>query len=159
MHKVKIIGGAMTKFGRHLDRNLKSLVSEAVTGALNDAGVKREKLEGVWVGNASQGVLQGQESIRGQVVLRSMGIGGIPVINVENACASSTTALYGAWASVALGEMDVALVIGMEKMYFEDRSKVLPAFAGCMDVEILPQIMKDFAEEEEKIRRAQKTAG
>ncbi len=119
MHQVKIIGGAMTRFGRHLDRNLKSLVAEAVNGAFKDAGVTKEQLGGVWVGNASQGVLQGQESVRGQVVMRAMGIGGIPVVNVENACASSATALHGARAMVALGEIDVALAIGMEKMYFE----------------------------------------
>lgn len=159
MHQVKIIGGAMTKFGRHMDRNLKSLVAEAVEGALKDAGVTKEQLGGVWVGNASQGVLQGQESVRGQVVMRAMGIGGIPVVNVENACASSATALHGARAMVALGEIDIALAIGMEKMYFDDRSKVLPAFTGCMDVEILPQIMQAFAEQEEKIKKERQAKG
>jgi acetyl-CoA acyltransferase len=159
MQKVKIIGGAMTKFGRHMDRNLKSLVAEAVNGAFKDSGVTKEQLGGVWVGNASQGVLQGQESIRGQVVMRAMGIGGIPVVNVENACASSATALHGARAMVALGEIDVALVVGMEKMYFEDRSKALPAFTGCLDVEILPQLMQAFAEQEEKIKKERQAKG
>ena len=159
MRKVKIIGGAMTKFGRHLERNLKSLVAEAVEGALKDAGADKGQLQGVWVGNASQGVLQGQESVRGQVVLRAMGIGGVPVVNVENACASSATALHGARAMVALGEMDVALVVGMEKMYFEDRGRVLPAFTGCMDVEILPQLMQAFAEQEERIRKEREARG
>jgi acetyl-CoA acetyltransferase len=153
MQKVKIIGGGLTKFGRHLDRNLKSLVAEAAKEALADAGIDQKHLQGAWVGNACQGVLQGQESVRGQVVLRAMGIGGIPVINVENACASSATALQGAWAMVALGEIDVALVVGMEKMYFQDRSKVLAAFEGCMDVEILPQLIKEFEEQEEKIQK------
>jgi acetyl-CoA acyltransferase len=157
--KVKIIGGAVTRFGRHLDRNLKSLVEEAVGDALKDAAITKEQLQGAWVGNAAQGVLQGQESIRGQVVLRAMGIGGIPVINVENACASSATALNGAWALVALGEIDVALVVGMEKMYFEDRSKVLPAFTGGMDVEILPQMMELFARQEAEIKKAQEARG
>ena len=60
MRKVKIIGGAVTKFGRHLDRNLKSLVEEAVNSALKDAGIEKEQLQGAWVGNAAQGVLQGQ---------------------------------------------------------------------------------------------------
>ena len=113
-----MIGGGMTKFGRHADRNLKSLVAEAVGKALEDAGITKEDIQAAYVGNASQGVLQGQESIRGQVVLHDMGIGGIPIINVENACASSATALNGAMAMVALGEIDVALVLGMEKMYF-----------------------------------------
>jgi acetyl-CoA acetyltransferase len=154
-----IIGGAMTKFGRHMDRNLKSLVAEAVEGALKDAGVGKERLQGAWVGNASQGVLQGQESVRGQVVLRSLGIGGIPVVNVENACASSATALHGARAMVALGEMEVALAVGMEKMYFEDRGRVLPAFTGCMDVEMLPLLMQAFAEQEERIRKEREARG
>ena len=61
--------------------------------------------------------------------MRSMGIGYIPVINVENACASSATALHGARALIALGDIDVALVVGMEKMYFEDRHRALKAFA------------------------------
>ena len=157
--KIKIIGGAMTRFGRHTDRNLKSLVAEAVAGALEDAGIDKKQLDGVWIGNASQGILEGQESIRGQVVMRAMGIDGIPVINVENACASSATALHGARASVALGDMDLALVVGMEKMYFEDRNRALKAFMGCMDVEGLPRLIKEFEEQEEKIRREKEKRG
>jgi acetyl-CoA acetyltransferase len=149
----------MTRFGRHTDRSLKSLVAEAVTGALKDAGIEKEKLDGVWIGNASQGILEGQESIRGQVVMRAMGIDGIPIINVENACASSATALHGARATVALGEMDVALVVGMEKMYFEDRNRALKAFTGCMDVGGLPRLIKEFEEQEEEIRREKEKKG
>jgi len=138
---------------------MKSLVAEAVRSALKDAGITKEELQGAWVGNAAQGVLDGQESVRGQVVLRPLGIGGIPVINVENACASSATALNGAWAMLALGEIDVALVLGMEKMYFEDRSRVLKAFTASMDVELLDQITAGFKKEEEKIRKAQEAKG
>jgi len=145
-----MIGGGMTAFGRHTHRNLKSLVEEAVNLALEDAGIDKSDFEAAYVGNASQGVLQGQESIRGQVVLHNMGIGGIPIINVENACASSATALNGAMAMVALGEIDCALVLGMEKMYFEDRARVQPAFTGCMDVELLEESMRKMKESEEK---------
>ena len=135
--KATMIGGGMTAFGKHTDRNLKSLVEEAVTIALKDAGIEKEEIQAAYVGNASQGVLQGQESIRGQVVLHAMGIGGIPIVNLENACASSATTLNGAMAMIAAGEIDCALVLGMEKMYFEDRARVQPAFTGCMDVEVL----------------------
>jgi len=159
MRKVKIIGGAVTKFGRHLDRNMKSLVAEAVGGALEDAGITKEQLQGAWVGNAAQGLNDGQECIRGQVVLRAMGIGGIPVVNVENACASSATALNGAWAMVALGEIDVALVIGMEKMYYEDRSKVLKGFMGGMDVEMVQQFIEASKAQEKEIEQARKEKG
>lgn len=159
MRKVKIIGSAITKFGRHPNRNLKSLAAEAVNCALLDANITKEQLQGAWVGNASQGVLEGQESVRGQVVLRDMGIGLIPVVNTENACASSATALNGAWAMVALGEYDVALVLGMEKMYQQDRSKVLSAFNGAMDIELLPQFLAEIRSEEEKIKKAQEERG
>jgi len=142
-----------------MDRNMKSLAAEAVVGALKDAGITKEQLQGAWVGNAAQGVLDGQESIRGQVVLRPMGIGGIPVINVENACAASATALNGAWAMIALGETDVALVLGMEKMYFEDRNLVLKAFLAAMDVETLPQIMAWFKQQEEQVQKVQESKG
>ncbi len=138
---------------------MKSLAAEAVLGALNDAGITKEQLEGAWVGNAAQGVLDGQESIRGQVVLRPLGIGGIPVINVENACAASATALNGAWAMLALGEIDVALVLGMEKMYFEDRNLVLKAFLAAMDVETLPQMIAWFKQQEEQVQKVQEAKG
>lgn len=159
MGKVMMIGGAMTKFGRHMDRNLKSLVAEAVNGALSDSSITKDQIQAAWVGNVAQGVLTGQESVRGQIVLRELGIGGIPVVNVENACASSATALYGAKAFVASGEMDVVLVLGMEKMYFEDRSRVLAAFTGCLDVEILPQMLKIFQEQQERVKKEMQNQG
>jgi acetyl-CoA acetyltransferase len=159
MRKVKIIGGAVTKFGKHMDRNMKSLVAEAVGGALEDAGITKEQLQGAWVGNAGQGLNDGQECIRGQVVLRPLGIGGIPVINVENACASSATALNGAWAMVALGEIDVALVVGMEKMYTTDRSKAMKGFLGGMDVEVVSEMMEAFKQQEEQVRKAREAKG
>jgi acetyl-CoA acetyltransferase len=46
MRKVKIIGGAVTKFGKHFDRNMKSLVAEAVLDALKDAGISNCKEPG-----------------------------------------------------------------------------------------------------------------
>lgn len=155
--KATMIGGGMTAFGRHSERNLKSLVEEAVNVALQDAGIDKSEIEAAYVGNASQGVLQGQESIRGQVVLHNMGIGGIPIVNVENACASSATALNGAMAMVALGEIQCALVVGMEKMYFDDRARVQPAFTGCMDVEVLEESLRKMKESEEKAKAAAET--
>jgi acetyl-CoA acyltransferase len=159
MRMVKIIGGAVTKFGKHMDRNMKSLVAEAVNGALNDAGITKEQIQGAWVGNAAQGISDGQECIRGQVVLRAIGIGGIPVVNVENACASSATALNGAWAMVALGEIDVALVLGMEKMYSEDKTRVMKGFMAGMDVEAVAEFMEAFKKQEEELRKEREARG
>jgi acetyl-CoA acetyltransferase len=90
------------------------MAAEAVNSALEDSGLTKEEIGCVWVGNASQRVISGQESIRGQVVMRAMGIGGVQVINVENACASSATAFYGVKNAVAIGECEVALALGTE---------------------------------------------
>ena len=52
--KATMIGGGMTAFGKHTDRNLKSLVEEAVTIALKDAGIEKDEIDAAYVGNASQ---------------------------------------------------------------------------------------------------------
>ena len=149
----------MTAFGKHIDRNLKSMVEEAVTIALNDAGLDKKDIQAAYVGNASQGVLQGQESVRGQVVLHAMGIGGIPIINLENACASSATALNGAMAMINAGEIECALVVGMEKMYFENNAVVQRAFTGSMDVEILEENVRLMKESEARARAEAEARG
>ncbi len=159
MQKVKLIGGAVTKFGKHLDRNMKSLAAEAVKGSLKDAGITEKQLGGAWVGNAAQGIMDGQEMIRGQVVLQPMGITGIPVVNVENACASSASALNSAWAQVALGEIDVALVLGMEKMYSEDKSKSFKIFTAGMDVELLASVTEMLKQAEKQVEKQRQEKG
>ncbi len=150
--KATMIGGGMTAFGKHINRNLKSIAEEAVTLALKDAGIEKDEIDAAYVGNASQGVLQGQESVRGQVVLHAMGIGGIPIVNLENACASSATALNGAMAMINAGEIECALVLGMEKMYFEDRAIAQKAFTGSMDIEMLEESVKRMKASEERAR-------
>lgn len=130
-----VAGVGMTPFGRHLDRTLKSLAGEAVTLALEDAGLEGRDLQAAWMGNAAAGVVTGQEMIRGQVALRSIGIGRIPVVNVENACASSSTALHQAAAMVSAGLYDVVLACGSEKLFHADKLKSMAAFSGAVDVE------------------------
>ncbi len=159
MEKVYVIGGSVTKFGKQPERNMKSLAEEAVTGALQSANLEIKDLGGAWVGNCVQGIFDGQEMIRGQVVLHTMGIHSIPIINVENACASSATALNGAWAQVALGEMDVALVVGMEKMFSQDKAKSLAIFNAAMDVEILADIAAAMKASEAKAEKEREAGG
>ncbi|HZR81586.1 MAG TPA: beta-ketoacyl synthase N-terminal-like domain-containing protein [Candidatus Binatia bacterium] len=137
MRDAYVLGVGMTRFGKHLERSMKSLAAEAITAALEDAGVPRDDLEAAFVGNAVQGLISGQECVRGQVVLRECGIGRIPVINVENACASASTALHLAWQSVAGGFRDCALAVGMEKLFHPDKARSFAAFTGAVDVELL----------------------
>lgn len=142
-----IAGIGMTHFGKHLDLGLKSLGAEAVRQAATDAGVELGELEAAWVGNAAAGLMTGQESIRGQVILRSIGLGRLPVINVENACASASTALHQACAMVTAGLYDVVLALGVEKLYDADKRKTFAAFGGAVDVEALREILRRMQEQ------------
>jgi acetyl-CoA acetyltransferase len=132
-----VAGVGMTRFGRHPDAGLKALGAAAVREAVADAGVSLGDLEAAWVGNAAAGLVTGQESIRGQVVLRSLGLGRLPVVNVENACASASTALQQACAMVSAGLYDVVLALGVEKLYCADKRRSFAAFTGAVDVEAM----------------------
>jgi acetyl-CoA acetyltransferase len=136
-----VAGVGMTPFGKHMDTGLKALGAEAVTAAIADAGIGQDDLEAAWVGNAAAGLVTGQECIRGQVILRSIGLGKIPVVNVENACASASTALNQAAAMVTAGMYDIVLALGVEKLYHPDKKKSFAAFSGAVDVEAMAAIM------------------
>ena len=133
-NNVYVIGAAMTAFGKHADRGLKSLGAEAINGALKDAGLGPEALQAAYMGNAAGAVITGQVLIPGQVVLRGMGIGRIPVVNVENACATSATAFQQAAEMVRLGAYDTVLAAGYEKLYHPDKTKTFSVFMGAVDV-------------------------
>src|SRR3990172_2124317 len=152
MQRAVIAGVGMTRFGKHLETGLKALGREAVEAALADAGVERGQLEAAWVGNAMAGLVTGQECIRGQVVLRSAGIGAIPVGNVENACASAATALNQACAMVQAGVYDCVLALGVEKLYHADKRRSFAAIGSAVDTEEIAKIM-------EALRRVAKAEG
>ncbi len=143
--KANIAGVGMTRFMKYPDKGLKELGSEAVQLAVADAGLELKDLEAAYVGNYAGGLVADQHSIRGQVVLNSMGVGKIPIINVENACASGSTAFYQACAMVTSGLHDVVLALGVEKISHEDKSKTFAAFAGAMDVDELKTMIADLA--------------
>ena len=144
MREVALVGAGMTRFGKHMDRSMKDLAREAIESTLNSSGVNKNALEAVAVGNAMAGLITGQECIRGQVVLREMGIGGIPVINTENACASAATAFHIAWLYVASGMYDVVLALGMEKLFHEDKGKSFAAIGSAIDVELMQQTLEQM---------------
>lgn len=139
-----IAGVGTTRFGRHSDRTLASLAHEAIRQALDDAGIGIDKVQAVWAGNAAAPVMTGQVCIAGQVITRGLGLGGVPVINVENACATSSTAFQQAATMVTLGAYDVVLAFGVEKLYSTDKRKVFSVFDGCADVDN-PEALRAFA--------------
>ena len=70
MRKVAVVGAGMTRFGKHQDKTLKDLGREAVEAAMKEAGVDKPQIEAAMVGNATAGLITGQEMIRAQVILR-----------------------------------------------------------------------------------------
>ncbi len=129
-----IAGGGMTAFGKFPARTLKDLAGEAIRAALAVAGLDTRDLEAAYMGNAAAGTITGQVCVPGEVVLRSLGIGRIPVINIENACATASTALNQAAAMVTAGLYDVVLAVGYEKLVHEDKARTFSVFSGAVDV-------------------------
>jgi acetyl-CoA acetyltransferase len=153
-----IAGVGMTQFGKHLDMGLKAIGAESVEAAIKDAGMEKSDIEAAWVGNAAAGLVTGQECIRGEVVLRSIGMGKLPVVNVENACASASTAFNQAAAMVTGGLYDCVLAVGVEKLYHQDKAKSFAAFSGAVDVEHLTAIIEALKKNAEE-KGAKKASG
>lgn len=131
---VWIVGVGMTPFGRHTGRGVRDLTAEAVSEALADAGLERGDIGAAFFGNTTQGALEGQLMVGGQIALRAMGFERIPVFNVENACATGATALHLAVSQVRAGAADIALAVGVEKMNVADRDRAMAVFEGAYDV-------------------------
>jgi acetyl-CoA acetyltransferase len=142
MTEVDIVGAAMTRFGKFPDRTIRSLAEEAVTAALADAGLAAAEVGMVFFSNAVAGILTGQEMIRGQVALRHTGLLGKPIVNVENACASASTAFHLAVAMVASGAVDVALAVGAEKLTHEDKARTFAAIGTAVDLSQLDDLRR-----------------
>jgi acetyl-CoA acetyltransferase len=130
-----IVGVGMSQFGRQPDLGLKQLAGIATHAALADARIGPEALEAVFAANVGAGLITGQESIRGQVCLKDAGIGGAPLFNVENACASGSSAIHLAAAYIRAGLAQCVLAVGYEKMAVEDKMAPFRAIEACSDIE------------------------
>jgi acetyl-CoA acyltransferase len=133
MGEVYVAGAAMTRFGKFPDTTIRALAEEATRGALDDAGVTAADIGMVFFSNAVAGILTNQEMIRGQVALRHTGLLGVPIVNVENACASASSAFHLACMAVGSGAVDVALAVGSEKLTHEDRARSFAAIGTAVD--------------------------
>jgi acetyl-CoA acetyltransferase len=131
---VSILGTGITAFGRRPDDDLRTLTEEAVSGALADAGIQARDVDMVTFGNATEGYLHGQEMIRAEVALRHSGLAGVPMINVENACASSSTAFHVACMAVSSGAAEVVLVVGVERLTHPVKQRSFDALATAVDL-------------------------
>lgn len=110
MPNVFVIGGAMIAMGKYRASDYPGLAVPAVLGAMTSAGIAREQVDAVYCGHAFGGMLTGQR------IIKEIGLGGIPVVNVDNACSGGATALHEAFYAISEGRHDVALVIGVDKL-------------------------------------------
>ncbi len=110
MREVAIIGAGLVPFGKYPDKTLADIAWPAVKQAIQDSGIEKNEIEAAYCGTALGGMMAGQR------ILKKVGLTGLPIINIENACSSSSTAFREAWISVAAGIYDAALVLGVEKL-------------------------------------------
>jgi acetyl-CoA acetyltransferase len=145
MREVFIIGVGMTPFGVHPERSTGDMAREAVTKALADAGAAAVDVGATFYANTVSGAIEGQYGMKGQHALRPLGIEGGPLINIENACAGSSTCLNLAITQVGAGLADVALAVGSEKLNTDDRVKRASAFGQPLDVDAMKKFLDGHA--------------
>lgn len=144
MRDVFVGGIGMTAFGKFPQSSVRALAESATAGALADAGLAAPDVESVFFANATAGLLSGQEMVRGQVALQGTGLLGVPIVNVENACASASTAAHLAWLSVASGQADVALAVGAEKLTHADKRRSFAALASAVDQDRIEELKAEL---------------
>jgi acetyl-CoA acyltransferase len=132
-----IVGAGLTPFGRFQDRTLSQLAGEAIAAALQDAGVEQREVDMAFVANSMASVTTGQVAVVGQAALRPLGYSSIPVFNIDNACAGSSSALDLAVHAIEAGRAEVVLVVGVEKLFGPDKSDSFRALNGAVDTDYL----------------------
>jgi acetyl-CoA acetyltransferase len=125
-----IIATSCTKFDKKPTQSFKNLTEEVYLDLLNNAGLENGNVIGqAWFGNCGMGTF-GQRNIRGQVcftplVNKKLFPERVGLINVEGGCATGSMAFHGAWKDIMSGTEDVALAIGVEKIYQPDRPDMI----------------------------------
>ena len=130
MRKVVIIGVGMTRFGKHLDRSLQDLGTEAIWNAIDDANIAPKDIQSAYVANGLAPQLIDLKGTIGQHILTNAGLFEMPVVNIENACSGGSTALRGAYLEVASGNCDLALALGAEKLFCGNTAQSAAAMAN-----------------------------
>jgi acetyl-CoA C-acetyltransferase len=133
MRSVAVVGIGKTPFGALTGRDLRSLAVEAVENALHDASVAPEQVEAFYLGNFAGPSFVGQNHLAPYVGMAA-GFEGIPCTRFEDACASSGSAFFHAWQSVAAGIYDLVVVAGVEKMTSQSTPRVAEILAGAGDM-------------------------
>jgi len=141
---IYVDGVGMHPFGQFRDKSVIDLARVAILNALDDAGVRPGDIDAVYSSNSMNGLLGGQEMIRGQVVLRELGMHTVPITNIENACASGSTAIHQAVLALRAGAAKRVLVVGFEKMFVDDRDASLAALQSASDLSVTRDLALQF---------------
>ena len=120
MTDVHVVGAGMTHFGKHPGRDAADLGAEALRDAIADAGIGGRQVEAAYCGHVFQGMVTGQR------ILANVGLAGLPLANVENACSSGATAIREAALAIRAGEHDVVAAIGTEHLTSRFRGALTP---------------------------------
>ncbi len=133
MRSVAVVGIGKTPFGALAGRDLRSLAVEAVENALRDAAITPKQVEAFYLGNFAGPSFVGQNHLAPYVGM-AVGFEGIPCTRFEDACASSGSAFFHAWQSVAAGVYEVVVAAGVEKMTSQATPRVAEILAGAGDM-------------------------
>lgn len=114
---VYVAGAAHTRFGEHWDKSYRELLTDAGMAAIQDAGIRGESIDEVFVGSMSTGKLLGQEHVA-PLMLDGAGLADlhVPATRVEAAAASGAVAVRQAVQAIRSGTADLVVVGGIEKM-------------------------------------------
>lgn len=132
MRKTAILGIGQTKIDEHWDLSLREIGGNAAFAAMQDAGM--EKVDALFVGNMLSPMVSGQNQL-GAFFSDWIGLWGQEAVKVEAACASGAAALRAGLMAVASGEIDSALVVGVEKMTDKAGHDVTSALATAADAD------------------------
>lgn len=138
----------MTSFGRFLERPPRELAQEAAFAAIRDAGLAPSHVQLLVYGNAMAGLITGQEMIRSEVVFGSTPLGGLPMVNVENACGSGSSAVHFAWLAIGSGQYDCVLVVGAEKLTHPEKAKTFSALSSAIDLDRQAELEAELSQGE-----------
>ncbi len=131
MRPVAIIGIGQTKIDEQWEKSIRQIAVEALHAALQNAG--RESADGLFVGNMMSGILNSQNNLA-PLVASWAGL-KVPAVKVDAACGSGGAALRSGLMAVASGELDSALVLGVEKMTDRHPHEVTAALATAADAD------------------------
>ncbi len=110
MREVAVIGVGQSDFGKFPLKTAAQLGAQAVTAALADCGIPPGAIQVAYCAR------QYDANCTAQGILKEVGIRGIEMINVENACAGGATSFRGAWKEIASGHYDIGIAMGVESM-------------------------------------------